>query len=94
MDLRIGVGLHVEAVAVLHARVQAFDERVPYLSGAIGARIERNSTKGSSAPGRKSTSVQDVAYFEKMEKLTPVRCTVAPKGNGIPAPGEGPEPRL
>ncbi len=46
MHMRVGIGLHVEAVAVLPAGVEAFDERVPYLSRAVGAGIERVFNKG------------------------------------------------
>ncbi len=41
IHLRIGIGLHVEAVTVLAAGVQSFDEHVPHLAGSVGQRIER-----------------------------------------------------
>ena len=43
------------------------------------------STFGSGAPLSKRTSVQDVAWLEKTEKLMPPGTDVAPNGNGLPA---------
>ena len=46
INLRVGIGLHVEAVAVLHSRIHAFHKRVPHLPGAVAARIEGNLSEG------------------------------------------------
>src|SRR5580698_1931821 len=41
VDFGIGIRLHVEAVAVLHLRIESFDKDVPHLASAVGQGIER-----------------------------------------------------
>lgn len=41
VDRRIGIGLHVEAVGVVHSRLHVLDIRVPHLAGAVAQRVER-----------------------------------------------------
>src|SRR5271157_5375622 len=40
MHRRIWIGLHVKAIAVLHAGVEAFDKRMPHLPGPVGVGIK------------------------------------------------------
>src|ERR1035438_9678368 len=46
MHIGIRIGLHVEAVTILHAGVEPFHENMPYLPGAVGAWIESELDKG------------------------------------------------
>ena len=47
MHMRIGIGLHVEAEAILHTGIEAFDKDMPHLPGAVGVGIEGILGKGT-----------------------------------------------
>ena len=47
MHVRIGIGLDVEAEAILHPGIEAFDKGMPHLPGAIGVGIEKILGQGT-----------------------------------------------
>ena len=43
INIGVGIGLHVEAIAVVHAGIEAFDEDMPNLSRSVGSRVKRKA---------------------------------------------------